>query len=484
MSALGGEAKRIAAYGAHPQFSPDGSQIAYMVGLGSRTEPPKSYVVASGGGQPRQIRPDFFYVFDPIWSPDGKRLLFYGRPEANNSDYDWWVAPLDGSAAIRTGAFAVFQRQKLSGTVLPGLWRAESNQVVFAATSGDAENLWQIAISPNTWQVTGAPIQLTFGAGPDVQPSVAAADLAFSLLSQTTNIWSFPVDANAGKVLGDMGRLTEGPNTDRASSISTDGSELAFLRLAGGSGSVWLKDLQSGKASVLIDSSITPPQITADGSRVAYARTENQKSAIYVLPASGGDAERACQDCSVVNGWSHDAKKILDETDATRASNQTIVLVDVASGGKTPILSHSKFGLSRGRFSPDDRWISFHAITPTTRRIFVAPFHGAAPIPEDQWIPITDGKGMDRYTDWSPDGKMLYFLSERDGFRCIWAQRLDPATKHPSGDAFPVRHFHTSRRSLLATPDPIWTGMSVAIDKIVFSMTEQTGNIWMKDLPQ
>jgi Tol biopolymer transport system component len=223
--------------------------------------------------------------------------------------------------------------------------------------------------------------------------------------------------------------------------------------------------------------------MTADGSRVAYYRTENQKSAIYVVPASGGEAQRACQDCRTVNGWSHDGKKILSGTDATRASNQTIVLVDVASGGKMLILSHPKYEVSRGRFSPDDRWISFHAITPTTRRIFVAPFHGAAPIPENQWIPITDGKGMDRYADWSPDGKMLYFLSERDGFRCIWAQRLDPATKHPSGDAFPIKHFHTSRRSLLTIPDPVGTGMSVAADKIVFSMIEQTGNIWMKDLP-
>jgi Tol biopolymer transport system component len=203
-----------------------------------------------------------------------------------------------------------------------------------------------------------------------------------------------------------------------------------------------------------------------------------------VVPTSGGEAERACQDCRLSTGWSHDGKKILWETDATRAINQSIVLIDVASGGKTPILSHPKYGVSRGRFSPDDRWISFHSVTPTARRIFVAPYHGAAAIPEDQWIPITDGLGMDRYADWSPDGNMLYFLSERDGFRCIWAQRLDPATKHPLGEAFPVRHFHTSRRSLLAVPDPVGTGMSVAADKIVFSMVEQTGNIWMKGLPQ
>ncbi len=205
---------------------------------------------------------------------------------------------------------------------------------------------------------------------------------------------------------------------------------------------------------------------------------------MFAVPTTVGEPERVCQDCSLSCDWSHDGRKMLYETDPTPARpRQFVVIVDVASGAKTEILSHSKLGVSHSRFSPDDRWISFHSVTPTARRIFVAPYHGAAAIPEEQWIPVTDGKGMDRYAAWSPDGNLLYFLSERDGFRCIWAQRLDPATKHPSGEAFSVRHFHTSRRSLLATADPIQTGMSVAADKIVFSMVERTGNIWMQNLP-
>ena len=60
-------------------------------------------------------------------------------------------------------------------------------------------------------------------------------------------------------------------------------------------------------------------------------------------------------------------------------------------------------------------------------------------------IPITDGKEIDRQAYWSPDGNLLYYLSDRDGFRCIWAQSLNPATKHPEGEAFTVLHFHQGR---------------------------------------
>jgi hypothetical protein len=200
---------------------------------------------------------------------------------------------------------------------------------------------------------------------------------------------------------------------------------------------------------------------------------------MHVMAAGGAEVERPCGDCNVPNSWSHDRKWIVYEVVGARA----VVLLDPGSGQKTEILKHPNFGLARGRFSPDDRWISFHSITPPTRRIFVAPFHGAAEIPEREWIPITDGQAMDRYADWSPDGNLLYFLSEREGFRCLWAQRLDPVTKRPVGAAFPVQHFHTARRSLATIGDPVTMGVSVAADKIVFSMVERTGNIWMTDQP-
>jgi serine/threonine protein kinase/Tol biopolymer transport system component len=479
MSALGGEARRIARQGHRPRFSPDGAQIAYTVGEQHPTAAGKSFIVASEGGQPRQIQPGFFQVIAPIWSADSRYLLFVGRREPQQAgDYDWWVTPLDGGNPVKTGAIGVFRRHRLTLPVLPSLWWPETNRIIFSAGSGDTVNLWHLGISSKTWQVAEEPRQLTFGTGLEVQPSLAGGRIAFSVLSENTNVWSLPVDTNGGKVLGEIGRLTESAARDLGPSLATDGTKLAFVRGSLGQGNLWLKDLPNGKERLLVTTAGNA-QISPDGSKVAYVKFEKQKSMYYVVSSKGGEAERVCEDCQTLNGWSQDGKSILYESLGAHA----IVLADVASGKKTEILKHPKYGLSRGRFSPDDRWISFHSISPTARRIFIAPFHGAAEIPEKEWIPITDGEAMDRYACWSPDGNLLYFLSEREGFRCIWAQRLDPTTKRPSGTAFPVRHFHTSRRSLMTLGDPLHTGMSLARDKLVFSMTERTGNIWMASLP-
>jgi hypothetical protein len=82
---------------------------------------------------------------------------------------------------------------------------------------------------------------------------------------------------------------------------------------------------------------------------------------------------------------------------------------------------------------------------------------------------------------WSPDGNVLYFLSDRDGWRCIWAQRVEAFGKRPLGAAFPVYHFHEARRTLTSKfhyPEPrIW----VARDKMVFELEEVSGNIWMQE---
>ena len=71
--------------------------------------------------------------------------------------------------------------------------------------------------------------------------------------------------------------------------------------------------------------------------------------------------------------------------------------------------------------------------------------------------------------------------TDRDGFLCLWAQRVDAGTKQPVGPALTVYHFHEARRSMTNT-DLGSLEMSVARDKIVFNLGELTGNLWMTRL--
>ena len=112
--------------------------------------------------------------------------------------------------------------------------------------------------------------------------------------------------------------------------------------------------------------------------------------------------------------------------------------------------------------------------------MYIAPFQVEGPIGQSAWIAVTDGKSWEFNPVWSPDGKLIYFFSDRDGFRCIWARRFDPFMKRPVSAPFPILHSHGSRRSLMRLDVGQQTA-SLAHDKMVFSMGERTGNIWMAE---
>ena len=135
--------------------------------------------------------------------------------------------------------------------------------------------------------------------------------------------------------------------------------------------------------------------------------------------------------------------------------------------------------LVRARFSPDDRWISFGETTgPGRSRVEIAPFAAGTVPSRDRWIAVTDDESFHDKPVWSPDGNLLYFTSDRDGFRCIWAQRLDPKTKRPVGPPLQIYHSHSARRSLL-NANIIPLELHVAPGRLVFHLGEITGNIWM-----
>ena len=72
----------------------------------------------------------------------------------------------------------------------------------------------------------------------------------------------------------------------------------------------------------------------------------------------------------------------------------------------------------------------------------------------------------------------LYYLSNRDGGFCVWAQRIDRQTGHPLGDAVGVWHFHEARRSTMRMPLPA-RSVGVARNRLVVSVGEGAGNVWL-----
>ena len=473
--ALGGEEHLIAPQGRRPRFSPDGSQIAYWTG-----ESPfafniaKIYLVRATGGTPEEFQPDFDWVSHPVWSPDGAQILFSG---ANDRVFDWWLAPVEGGEAVATrvgeGGSVLS-----SGNLIPLQWLPDGDRILFNAYLGNF-NLWQARLLRAESRLIGPAERLTTGSEWHLYPSAARGRIVFSSIRENNDIWSFPLDAQSHKVTGPPTRLTTSGAGDHMPSLSADGTKLAFVSGRTGSDDVWFKDLAGGRERALTSTRYgeSKPAISRDGKQVAYRATENRNPSLFVVASESGIPKMVCDGCFYPWAWSSDAKRLLF---GLQPMPPAVGLLDVESGAQTEVVKHPDegHGLWSAALSPDDRWVVFHTDnTPLTRQTFVAPFRTDGPVSRDEWIPITDGSSLDGEQRWSPDGNAIYLLSERDGFRCVWAQPLDPVTKRPVGDAVEVHHFGRAQLSPLHVHAP-YVGLSVARDKFAITLAETTGNIW------
>lgn len=485
VSVQGGEARLVAPYGRRPKFSPDGRWIAYWVGTetGDNTGffmvpgAGKIYIVAATGGTPREIHPEFAATGYPVWVPDSRHLLFLGNRDPNTyheDSIDWWVADLNSGAVMRTGVAAAFKQMGFASvSQAPDAWTEDGTCVLMSATLADTRNIWCVPISLDGWMIAGAPRRLTFGTNTDMHPSAAGNRIVFASLNAKLDIWSLPVDANRAKPQGEIERLTNDAFAHTYPTVSPDGGEVAFSLQSSGNRDIWIKDLRTGKEKEV---SLPPgpsfnPNFSADGDTLAYRMSENHTSIGYAISLDAGDTRVLCEDCSDY-GWSSDKKRLA----VVGKKPAPVSILNVGTRRRTALLKHASYQLWNPRFSPDDRWVSFNATEPGRSRIFVAPVRDEGLIPEQEWITIAD-TGWDDKPRWSPDGNTLYFVSMRDGFRCIWAQHLD-SRKRPLGAAIAVFHAHESKLSL-SDVGPGDLSISVAQDKIVFNMKERAGNLWL-----
>jgi tricorn protease-like protein len=219
--------------------------------------------------------------------------------------------------------------------------------------------------------------------------------------------------------------------------------------------------------------------LAGDGGSILYT---NAAYDLLSIPSAGGTSEKLCDRCGTAMGASTDGRQAAFEP----AENEDVLMYDFARRAtvKLALRPSPDLILSSSRFSRDGKWVAFHALrnATNTAQVWIAPTGAEIPAPQSKWIAVTDGSKLERDPAWSADGRFLYFLSERDGFRCIWARPLDPATKRPTGEAFAVRHFHSARFSLRHVGSQGFrTGLSAGEGALVFSMGELKGNVWMEE---
>ena len=196
--------------------------------------------------------------------------------------------------------------------------------------------------------------------------------------------------------------------------------------------------------------------------------------------------KKVCEDCAFNAAprpeWTPNGKGILYS-----AEHNQVNILQPASGQRIPLLNSRKLANLYTQFSHDGQWLTIGAFAPDgTRKIFTARVRNGVAASENEWIPVHENVVSAEFPQWSPDDNMVYFFCYHEGAECICAHHLDALSKRPVDSTFAVYRFTNARFSGNSWGDfssQRMRELAVAADKLVFSQTEQTGNVWMIKLP-
>lgn len=256
-----------------------------------------------------------------------------------------------------------------------------------------------------------------------------------------------------------------------------------------------MTDLEHGKNHTLDEATRRSNRevgIAPDGSKVSFeqdcgnGRWESGEAINcgYVIAANqGARPKKVCESC-IPRGFSSDGSILLvRKYDPVHINTPPswIAALDLASGVERKFVTSSSCAIDSASFSWDDRWIIVAKVSGRNKeQIMIAPIRNGIAANEAEWIAITDGTQSDGGPQFSPNGDTAFFISKRDGYDCIWAQRLDLATKRPIGKAFGVQHFHDASQKDL---DGYWNGddsdLSVSRNKMLVNLVQWHVGIWM-----
>ena len=497
--ALGGSERKLCGFGYRPRWSPDGSQVLFDSSAYIGAVKSKTFVISATGGTPRDVLNDFVPQFVSTllvaWHPDGSRLSVWGNHR--QAGWSFWTVPLNGGPPLQSQIDTSVQSQLKEAGVrfVNFLWLPSANGLIFEGESQGVRNLWKVKVVPSTLRWIDGLERITTGAGKDTDIAVSSdgRKLAFSIRSERSRLWTVPFDPIAGKTTGTSQPLTVAGMDALQPGLSPDGKMLVFRKRRADKEELWAKSLADGRETLLTgadDFRRVNPILSNDGTRLIYVRsgpaqveTDPQVSRTLALRAtSGGDEQiltSPMQGRISLTDWTLDGKWILMSSDLQTPGRVALALFPLEAAPRSEtqmrvIASNPEYNLWQGRFSPDGRWISFNAFNatdPSVSTVYAISASGG------EWIKLTEGRYWDDKPRWSPDGKAIYFVSNRTGFFNVWRVRFDPASGKPLDQPTRVTDFESTTQMII--PNIIQLEMALTSNRIILPMMETSGSIWV-----
>jgi serine/threonine protein kinase len=256
----------------------------------------------------------------------------------------------------------------------------------------------------------------------------------FRSQSQPNQTADTPPDWNAAKAV----QITAQSGAEFFPSLAPDGKSLIYASRESGNWDLYWQQIGEKNAVNLTkdsDADDSQPAFSPDGKNIAF-RSERMPHGIYLMETTGANVRRISE-VGFNPAWSPNGKELVVSSDRfSEPQTRSIIpsplwIINVETGAKRQLFAGDAVQPS---WSPNGQRIAFWALQVGSGRrdIWTITTNGEAP------VQVTNDEAMDWNPSWSPDGKFLYFASNRGGSMNFWRLPIDQTSGKPSGAAEPV----------------------------------------------
>jgi len=459
MGATGESVRRLTTGGCNPAWSPDGESIVYATEC---FETPMGRVSTSelwvadtaSGATHRLFKGD---AVQPSWSPNGRRVAYWGLPEGSGQR-DIWTIPAGGGEPVPV-------TQDIHVDWDP-VWSPDGRHLYFTSDRGGAMNLWRVPIDESSGKTLGPPQAVTTGVSAwsmELSLSKDGKKIVYASSDARANVQKVGFDPGKGTALGEPVWVSRTTGVNERCQIDPGGSILA-----------------------------------------CYARGSVED--IYLMREDGSEKRALTNDPfkDRIPRWSPDGKEIYFYSD--RSGKYEIWSIRPDGSGLTQITDTSGQSTVWPVPSPDGKRLAYSFLRESSRIVDLGrPFKEQSPV---TLPPLEDGNHVGLWS-WSPDGRRVAGLAiGRDGgfhgsvvydlasgkYRWLSRRGINPVWLNDSrrvlvvaGSAIELvdAETGTSRPVLSVAPDMVENeGVSITGDNrtIFFSRIQTEADIWMLTL--
>ncbi len=262
-------------------------------------------------------------------------------------------------------------------------------------------------------------------------PSALAA---LALILGGVGIWTLVRGRDAVPVQASFTRLTDQEGRESFPSLSPDGTFFVYVKVtAPGNLDLYLQRTGGGNPiNLTADSPVddTQPAFSPDGRQIAF-RSEREGGGVFVMGATG-ESVRRVTDFGFNPAWSPDGWKLVV---ATEGVGDPGVRHDTSHLWRVNLATREKRQLPTGdavqpSWSPRGTRIAFWGLPAGSaqRTVWTVDADGGHP------VAVTDDDYLNWNPVWSPDGRFLYFASDRSGIMSLWRVRIDERSGRAEGE--------------------------------------------------